>query len=55
MKMKYNAELYNSYKEPSSVKMINTATLDVARKYQWYAPSKKIPSPKQKAVGRKKD
>jgi hypothetical protein len=24
------------------------------KKYQGYAPSKKIPSPKQKAVGRKK-
>jgi len=54
MKIKYNAELYNSYKEPSSVKMINTATLEMARNYQRYAPSTKIPSPKQKAVGRKK-
>ena len=32
MKMKYNAELYNSYKQPSSVKMINTATLEMAKK-----------------------
>jgi len=54
MKIKFNAELYNLYKEPSSVKMINTATLEMARKYQGYAPCKKILSPNQKAVRRTK-
>jgi len=42
MKIKYSAELYNLYKQPSSVKMINTPTLEMARKYQGYAPCNKI-------------
>jgi hypothetical protein len=42
MKIKYNAELHDLYMQPSSVKMINTATLEMARTYHRYAPCKKI-------------